>query len=158
MQNKFRSYFCSRGGDHTFGIDFVELKKLHQIASQLGLGLDNHLAEGYVVSPRAAFSRVWEKSSIPQHSICPRDTIFSTPLSNVIFLLEGVHPYEDEALRAAAGGHRRWWCRIDVLRWLWRGRRAAPRGGMVDGVVRERPREGRRLQMMSGGGGGRRSR
>jgi hypothetical protein len=84
----------------------VELKKLHQIASQLGLGLDNHLAEGYVVSPRAAFSRVWEKSSIPQHSIYPRDTILSTPFSDVIFPPEGVLPYEDEASRAAAGGRQ----------------------------------------------------
>ena len=55
------------------------------------------------------------------------------------------------------GGRRRRWCQIDVSRWLWRGRRAALRGGMVDGVKRERLREGRRLRTMGGGGGGRRS-
>jgi hypothetical protein len=35
---------------------------------------------------------------------------------------------------------------------------AAPRGSMVDGVVKERLREGRRLRTMGGGGGGRRVR
>ncbi len=35
---------------------------------------------------------------------------------------------------------------------------AAPRGSMVDGVVMERLREGRRLRTMGGSGGGRRVR
>ena len=49
--------------------------------------IDDHLAEGDVISSRAAMSRVREKTSIPQYPINPRDTIFTTPFSNGIFPL-----------------------------------------------------------------------
>ncbi len=45
----------------------------------------DHLTEVDVISSRAAKSRVREKTSIPQYSINPRDTIFTTPFSNGIF-------------------------------------------------------------------------
>jgi hypothetical protein len=53
----------------------------------------------------------------------------------------------------AAGGRRR---RCAGIRRCGDG--AAPRGGVVDGVVMERLRKGRRLRTMGGGGGGRRVR
>ena len=119
--------------------------------------IDDHLAEGDVVSPRATGARVREKTSVPQNSINPLDSIIAPPFSGIVLLLESVHPDNDVVSRTAVGGRRRRWCRIDVSRWLWRGRRAAPMRGMVDGVKRERLVEGRRLRTMGGAGGGRQS-
>jgi hypothetical protein len=96
--------------------------------------IDDHLAEGDVVSPQATGAGVREKTSIPQNSIHPLDSIIAPPFSGIFLILESVHPDNDVVVsRAAAGGRRRRWCQIDVSRWLWRGRRAALRGGWLMG-------------------------
>ena len=54
----------------------------------------------------------------------------------------------------AAGGRRRRCAGIGRCGGCGGGDGAAPRGGVVDGVVMERLRKGRRLRTMGGGGGG----
>ena len=98
--------------------------------------INNHLAEGYVVSPRAAFSGVWEKTSIPQHPIYPCNTIFDAIYtSDIIFPPEGIHPYENEASRTAAGGWQAL-CSESASRSGGKCRgKMAPMGGINNGVV-----------------------
>jgi hypothetical protein len=59
--------------------------------------IDDHLAEGDVVSPRATNAGVREKTSIPQNSIYPLDPIIPTPPSGIVLPLEIVHPGKEGA-------------------------------------------------------------
>ncbi len=70
--------------------------------------IDDHLTEGDVVSPRAAETRVREKTSIPQHPINPRDAVIATPFSDGILPPKGSIVSRMVWQREAAGGRRRW--------------------------------------------------
>ena len=101
---------------------------------------------------------VGEYLGIVRHFFDPPYPIVMSPFCGIIFPLEGIHPDDDEisrvvvdgrqALCAESASHGGGGCEGEVV----------PMGGMVDGVKRERLREGRRLRTMGGGGGGRRSR
>ena len=61
--------------------------------------LNHHLAVAgmEVVPPRATDSGVSEKTSIPQYSIYPLDSIIPTQPSGIVLPLESLHPGEDGA-------------------------------------------------------------
>ena len=48
-----------------------------------------------------------EKTSIPQNSIYPLDSIIAPPFSGIVLLLESVHPDNDVVSRAAWAGVER---------------------------------------------------
>jgi hypothetical protein len=84
--------------------------------------INDHLEEG--------------KTSIPQYSIYPCDSILLMPFRGIIFPLEGFHPDNDEASRAAAGGRRALFEESASHGGGGNGGEAAPTERMVDGVRR----------------------
>jgi hypothetical protein len=96
--------------------------------------IDDHLAEGDVLSPRANGAGVREKTSIPQNYICPLDSIIAPPFSGIVLLLKSVHPDNDVVSRVAVGG-RRALCEESASHGSGGGEgEAAQMEGTVDGV------------------------